>query len=152
MKLLQFPTCRPMNGLFVHWSRGWGVLSFSERLVNITLRSPRGQWVKVQSVSHSMGLAVVNNSPYPSSDSSLVPNYWVHSYTNASLIVYNASLRSFMINSVYPKNFHNWWDIWRMSFIYSIQICEISHQTFGLSHRNTCPMCPMICMNTELMV
>ena len=23
-----------MNGLFVHWSRGWGVLSFSERLVN----------------------------------------------------------------------------------------------------------------------
>ena len=33
MKLLQFPTCWPMNGLFVHWSRGWGVLSFSERLV-----------------------------------------------------------------------------------------------------------------------
>ena len=29
----QFPTCRPMNGLFVHWSRGWGVSSFSERLV-----------------------------------------------------------------------------------------------------------------------
>ena len=23
-----------MNGLFVHWSRGWGVLSFSERLVH----------------------------------------------------------------------------------------------------------------------
>ena len=30
----QFPTCWPMNGLFVHWSRGWGVSSFSERLVN----------------------------------------------------------------------------------------------------------------------
>ena len=29
----QFPTCWPMNGLFVHLSRGWGVLSFSERLV-----------------------------------------------------------------------------------------------------------------------
>ena len=29
----QFPTCWPMNGLFVHWSRGSGVLSFSERLV-----------------------------------------------------------------------------------------------------------------------
>ena len=29
----QFPTCWPMNGLFVHWSRVWGVLSFSERLV-----------------------------------------------------------------------------------------------------------------------
>ena len=29
----QFPTCWPMNGLFVHWSRGWGVSSFSERLV-----------------------------------------------------------------------------------------------------------------------
>ena len=25
-----------MNGLFVHWSRGWGVLSFSERLVLFT--------------------------------------------------------------------------------------------------------------------
>ena len=29
----QFPTCWPMNGLFVHWSRGWGMSSFSERLV-----------------------------------------------------------------------------------------------------------------------
>ena len=29
----QFPTCWPMNGLFVHRSRGWGVSSFSERLV-----------------------------------------------------------------------------------------------------------------------
>ena len=33
VKLLQFPTCWPIKGLFVHWSRGWGVLSFSERLV-----------------------------------------------------------------------------------------------------------------------
>ena len=32
----QFPTCWPMNGLFVHWSRGWGVLSFSERLFYYT--------------------------------------------------------------------------------------------------------------------
>ena len=39
MKLLQFPTCWPMNGLFVHWSRGWGVLSFSERLVCIKLNT-----------------------------------------------------------------------------------------------------------------
>ena len=29
----QFPTCWPMHGLFIRWSRGWGVLSFSERLV-----------------------------------------------------------------------------------------------------------------------
>ena len=34
----QFPTCWPMNGLFVHWSRGWGVLSFSEHLVIIILQ------------------------------------------------------------------------------------------------------------------
>ena len=33
----QFPTCWPMNGLFVHWSRGWGVSSFSERLVCLTI-------------------------------------------------------------------------------------------------------------------
>ena len=33
VKLLQFPTCWPIKGLFVHWSRGWGVLSFSECLV-----------------------------------------------------------------------------------------------------------------------
>ena len=31
----QFPTCWPMNGLSVHWSRGWGVSSFSERLVEM---------------------------------------------------------------------------------------------------------------------
>ena len=37
MKLLQFPTCWPIKGLFVHWSRGWGVLSFSERLVLILI-------------------------------------------------------------------------------------------------------------------
>ena len=29
----QYPTSWSINGLFVHWSRGWGVLSFSERLV-----------------------------------------------------------------------------------------------------------------------
>ena len=29
VKLLQFPTCWPMNGLLVHWSRSWGVLSCS---------------------------------------------------------------------------------------------------------------------------
>ena len=42
------------------------------------------------------------------------------------------------------------WFIRQMSdgLIYSIQICEISHQTFGRSHRK-CPMCPMIFMNTE---
>ena len=34
-----------------------------------------------------------------------------------------------------------------MDFIYSIQICEISHQTFGPSHRK-CPTCPMIFVNT----
>ena len=28
-----------------------------------------------------------------------------------------------------------------MGFVYSIEICEISHQTFGPSHRK-CPMCP----------
>ena len=33
----QFPACWPMNGLFVHWSRGWGVSSFSERLVTVVL-------------------------------------------------------------------------------------------------------------------
>ena len=34
-----------------------------------------------------------------------------------------------------------------MGFIYSIQICEISHQTFGPSHQK-CPTCPMIFVNT----
>ena len=49
--------------------------------------------------------------------------------------------------SVYLKNFHDSSDICPMGFIYSIQICEISHQTFGPSHRK-CPTCPMIFMNT----
>ena len=36
-----------------------------------------------------------------------------------------------------------------MGFIYSIQICEISHQTFGPSHRK-CPTCPMFFAYTEI--
>ena len=34
-----------------------------------------------------------------------------------------------------------------MGFIYSIQICEISHQIFVPNHRK-CPTCPMIFVNT----
>ena len=49
--------------------------------------------------------------------------------------------------SVLPKNFHGSSDICPMGFIYSIQNCEISHQTFGPSHRK-CPTCPMIFVNT----
>ena len=48
---------------------------------------------------------------------------------------------------VYPKSFHDSSDICLMAFIDPIQICEISHQTFGPSHRK-CPMGPMIFMNT----
>ena len=33
VKLLQFPTCWPMNVLSIYWTRGGGVLSFSESLV-----------------------------------------------------------------------------------------------------------------------
>ena len=51
------------------------------------------------------------------------------------------------LTAVYLKNFHDSWDICPMGFVYSIQICEISHQTFGPSHRK-CPMCLMIFMNT----
>ena len=51
-------------------------------------------------------------------------------------------------STVYPKNFHGSSDICAMSFIYSIQIFEMSHQTFGLSHRK-CPTCPMIFVNTD---
>ena len=36
-----------------------------------------------------------------------------------------------------------------MGFIYSIQICEISHQTFGPSHRK-CPTCPTFFAYTAL--
>ena len=51
--------------------------------------------------------------------------------------------------TVYLKNFHDSSDICPMGFIYSIQICDISHQTFEPSHRK-CPMCLMIFMNTAL--
>ena len=53
----------------------------------------------------------------------------------------------FRHEAVYPKNFYDSSDICPMGFIYSIQICEISHKSFGPSHRK-CPMCPMIFMNT----
>ena len=53
----------------------------------------------------------------------------------------------FPMHTVYLKNFHDLSDICPMGFQYSIQICEIYHQTFGPSHRK-CPMCPMIFTNT----
>ena len=53
--------------------------------------------------------------------------------------------------SVFTKNFHGSSDICRMGFIYSILICEISHQTSGPSHRK-CPTCPMIFVNTGLSI
>ena len=45
----QFPTCWPMNGLFVCWSRGWGVSSFSERLVIHWQKHDNAfcQWIKI---------------------------------------------------------------------------------------------------------
>ena len=36
-----------------------------------------------------------------------------------------------MNTAVYPKNFHDSSEICPMGIIYSIQICEITHQTFG---------------------
>ena len=49
--------------------------------------------------------------------------------------------------SVLRKNFHGSSDICPMGFIYSIQICEISHQTFGPGHQK-CLMCPMTFIDT----
>ena len=52
-----------MNGLFVHWSRGWGVLSFSERLVlNEDARfapflRPGVTWKKTSRSSANRGLS-----------------------------------------------------------------------------------------------
>ena len=54
----------------------------------------------------------------------------------------------FFKSSVLPKNLHGSSGISPMGFIYSIQICEISHQTFGPGHRKYL-MCPMIFVNTE---
>ena len=49
--------------------------------------------------------------------------------------------------AVYPKNFHDSSDICPMGLMYSIEIRQISHRTFGPSHRK-CPTCPMIFVNT----
>ena len=45
--------------------------------------------------------------------------------------------------AMYPKNFHDSTDICLMGLVYTMQICEISDQTFGPSHRK----CPMWLMN-----
>ena len=50
---------------------------------------------------------------------------------------------------MYPKNFHDSSDICPMGLMYSIKICQISHRTFGPSHRK-CPTCPMIFVNTAI--
>ena len=49
---------------------------------------------------------------------------------------------------MYLKHSHDSSDICQMGFIKSIQICEISHRTFGPIHRKYPMMCPMIFMKT----
>ena len=49
--------------------------------------------------------------------------------------------------AVLPKNFHGSSDNCLMGFIYSIEIYEICHRTFGSSQWK-CPTCPTIFVNT----
>ena len=48
VKLLKFPTSWPMNGLFIHWYRGWGVLSFSEGLVPFKKKQCQRFWNQIK--------------------------------------------------------------------------------------------------------
>ena len=73
--------------------------------------------------------------------------YWIF-YCSSCWSVSPKHDQSWSKGAVHPKNFHDSSDICPMGFIYSIQICEIFHRTFGPSHQK-CPMCPMIFMNTE---
>ena len=56
-----------------------------------------------------------------------------------------------LLMAVLPKNFRGSSDICPMGFIYSVQICEISHQTFGPGHWK-CATCPMIFVNTVMVI
>ena len=58
MKLLQFPTCWPMNGLSIHWSRGWGVLSFSECFV-----PTENVWISIKISLKFVPMGTINNIP-----------------------------------------------------------------------------------------
>ena len=76
-------------------------------------------------------------------------------HISAALVVYKDKhiisierLCTWPQSAVLLKNFHVSSDICPMGFIYFIQNCEISHQTFGPSHWK-CLTCPMIFMNTE---
>ena len=69
------------------------------------------------------------------------------SFTFSMISPEKRNTESWELESVLPKNFHGSSDICPMGLIYSIQNCEISHQTFGPSHQK-CPTCPMIFVNT----
>ena len=63
----QFPTCWPMNGLFVHWSRGWGVSSFSERLVSVAFwAQPKGG--QVNGLAQDFGSSSASSMQLPQSN------------------------------------------------------------------------------------
>ena len=63
------------------------------------------------------------------------PNLFVWCFSSILHIWFEKKITGFCNfchqSSVYLKNFHDSSDICPMGFIYSIQICEISHQTFG---------------------
>ena len=72
----QFPTCWPMNGLFVHWSRGWGVSSFSERLVVIG----RIHWGRIMHICVSK-LSIIG------SNNGLSPGLQWHFHRNSYIFI-----------------------------------------------------------------
>ena len=77
--------------------------------------------------------------------------YWYFQYKDkraSQHLIFTLTIK-IPILAVYPKNFYGSSDICPIGFIYSIQICEMSHQTFGPSHRK-CPTCPKIFVNTVL--
>ena len=80
----QFPTCWPMNGLSVHWSRGWGVSSFSECLVVSGLNQCR-TWncFACYGIFSEVGTAilagsVLQNLYYLSPSGAIVTSQWGH--------------------------------------------------------------------------
>ena len=59
----QFPTCWPMNWLSVHWSRGWGVSSFSERLVLISSDIWGSSFMKIMILSPEGHVGFIKSCP-----------------------------------------------------------------------------------------
>ena len=88
-----------------------------------------------------MGCSAWNGRPWPGRSQNWMLMYFIINLSGSQQFSGSSIQNQVELSEWATGRFMHW------GCIYSIQICEIFHQTFGPGH-GKCPMCPMIFMKT----